>query len=41
MDAIGEYVADEDIDEMIRMVFFEGKRRVGYEEFTRWQQGSL
>lgn len=39
MEAIGEYVTDEEIDEMIRMLDYEGKGQVGYSEFFKMATG--
>jgi Ca2+-binding EF-hand superfamily protein len=39
MEAIGEYVTDEEIDEMIRMLDYEGKGQVGFSEFFKMATG--
>ncbi|CAG9335777.1 unnamed protein product [Blepharisma stoltei] len=39
MDTIGEYVTDEEIDEMVRMLDLEGKGQVAFEEFYRMATG--
>lgn len=39
MDMIGEYVTDEEIDEMIRMLDRDGKGQVGYHEFFKMAKG--
>lgn len=39
MDTIGEYVTDEEIDEMIRMLDLEGKGQVGFAEFYKMATG--
>mmetsp|Transcript_11850 Transcript_11850/g.1779 ORF Transcript_11850/g.1779 Transcript_11850/m.1779 type:complete len:100 (+) Transcript_11850:561-860(+) len=39
MDGMGEYVTDEEIDEMVRMLDLEGKGQVAFTEFYRMATG--